>query len=73
VLEDGPLPGVGLAEAIESLRDALLTARRGAAGAEIQLPVESITVELKVVATKTMGGKAGFRVPVVGVELNALD
>jgi hypothetical protein len=31
--------------------------------------VESMTVELTVTATRSMDGKAGFTVPVVGIEL----
>jgi hypothetical protein len=34
-----------------------------------QLPVESLTVELRVVATKTADGKAGFSVPIINIEL----
>jgi hypothetical protein len=59
--------GVGLAAAIEALRDDLLRARAGAAGQDIQLPIDSMTVELQVVATRGADGKAGFRVPVVNL------
>jgi hypothetical protein len=61
--------GLGLAEAIESLRDDLLKARSAGADSEIQLPVESMTVELTVTATRSVDGKAGFKVPIVEVEL----
>jgi hypothetical protein len=61
--------GIGLAEAIAALRDELLRARAAGAGSEIQLPVESMTVELTVTATRTAEGKAGFKVPIVEVEL----
>ena len=61
--------GLGLAEAIGLLRDELLRARAAGAGSDIQLPVESMTVELRVTATRSLDGKAGFTVPVVGVEL----
>jgi hypothetical protein len=61
--------GLGLAEAIASLRDDLLEARAAGAKSEIQLPVESMTVELTVTATKSRQGKAGFKVPIVEVEL----
>ena len=61
--------GLGLAEAIESLRDDLLTARAAGGKSEIQLPVESMTVELTVTATREVNGKAGFKVPIVQVEL----
>jgi hypothetical protein len=62
---------IGLAEAIALLRDDLLAAREAGAGSEIQLPVDSLTVELKVGATRSADGKAGFRVPVVNAELGA--
>jgi hypothetical protein len=61
--------GLGLAEAIESLRDDLLNARAAGSNSEIQLPVESMTVELTVTATRSVDGKAGFKVPIVEVEL----
>jgi len=61
--------GIGLAEAIGALRDALLAARATGGDSDIQLPVESMTVELQVAATRTRDGKAGFAVPVVNVEL----
>ena len=60
---------IGLAEAIAALRDELLAARAAGAGSDIQLPVESMTVELTVTATRTAEGKAGFKVPIVEVEL----
>ena len=63
------MDGLGLAEAIESLRDDLLKARAAGATSEIQLPVESMTVELTVTATREVNGKAGFKVPIVEVEL----
>ena len=68
---EDPAEGIGLAEAIAELRDALLTARMAGAGSDIQLPVESMTVELRVVATRTRDGKAGFAVPFVHAELGA--
>ena len=61
--------GLRLADAIELLRDELLAARAAGAGSDIQLPVESMTVELTVTATKSEDGKAAFKVPVVGLEL----
>jgi Trypsin-co-occurring domain 2 len=60
---------LGLAEAIAALRDDLLKARAAGATSEIQLPVESMTVELTVTATREVNGKAGFKVPIVEVEL----
>ncbi len=61
--------GLGLADAIGALRDELLTAREAGAGSDIQLPVESMTVELTVRATRSLDGKAGFKVPFVNLEL----
>lgn len=61
--------GLGLAEAIGLLRDELLKARAAGAASDIQLPVESMTVELSVTATRSADGKAGFTVPLVGVQL----
>ncbi len=65
----GSVEGLGLAEAIEALRDDLLKARAAGARSEIQLPVESMTVELTVTATREVNGRAGFKVPIVEVEL----
>jgi hypothetical protein len=65
----GPVDGLGLAEAIEALRNDLLKARAAGGSSEIQLPVESMTVELTVAATRSVDGKAGFKVPIVAVEL----
>jgi len=61
--------GLALSEAIGLLRDELLIARAAGAGSDIQLPVESMTVELSVTATRSIDGKAGFVVPVVNVQL----
>lgn len=61
--------GLGLSEAIGLLRDELLRARAAGAESDIQLPVESMTVELSVTATRSADGRAGFTVPVVGVQL----
>ena len=67
--DDGSADGLGLADAIALLRDELLEARAAGAGSEIQLPVESMTVVLKVTAARTVDGKTGFKVPVVELEL----
>lgn len=67
----GEVEGVGLREAIESIRADLLAARESGEGSDIRMPVTSVTVELKVVATTTGGGKAGFKVPFLPVELGA--
>jgi hypothetical protein len=68
--DGGSADGLGLADAIVLLRDDLLKAQAAGAGSEIQLPVESMTVELKITATRSKDGKAGFRVPVVELELS---
>jgi hypothetical protein len=65
----GSADGLGLADAIALLRDELLKARVAGAGSDIQLPVESMTVDLTVTATRSVEGKAGFTVPFVGVEI----
>lgn len=62
-------PGLELSEAIGVLRGELLKARAAGAASEIQLPVESMTVQLQVAATRSRDGKAGFAVPIVNVEL----
>jgi hypothetical protein len=64
-----PTEGLGLAEAIGLLRDELLSARAAGADSDVQLPVESLMVELTVTATRSLDGKAGFTVPVVGLQL----
>jgi hypothetical protein len=64
-----PMDGLGLADAIGLLRDALLQAQAAGASSEIQLPVESMTVQLKVTATRSADGKAGFKVPIVELEM----
>lgn len=61
--------GIGLTEAIELIRGDFLKARTSGEGSEIRLPVDSVTVELKVVAAKGKEGKAGFKVPFVNAEL----
>ena len=65
----GQADGLRLADAIAVLRDELLRARAAGSSSEIQLPVESMTVELTVTATRSADGKAGFKVPIVNLEL----
>ena len=67
--EIGPADGLRLGDAIAMLREELLRARAAGSSSEIQLPVESITVKLKVTATRSANGKAGFKVPIVNLEL----
>jgi hypothetical protein len=64
-----PEQGIGLADAIEMLRTEVLRSSAAAKGSGVQFPVSSITVELKVAATRSADGKAGFCVPFVNVEL----
>jgi hypothetical protein len=66
---DDVVSGVGLDEALEALRAELAAAHARAAGTDLQFPVESVTMELKVAVTRSAGGKAGLRVPVLGAEL----
>ena len=56
--------GLRLADAIAMLREELLKARAAGGSSEIQFPVESVTVELKVTATRSADGNAGFKAPV---------
>jgi Trypsin-co-occurring domain 2 len=65
----GVVDGLGLADAIGMLRSELLRAQAAGADSDVQLPIESMTVELKVTATRSKDGKAGFKVPVVELEL----
>ncbi|WP_406375716.1 hypothetical protein OG788_39230 [Streptomyces sp. NBC_00647] len=69
--DSGEIPGIGLAEAIGLLRQELLRARAAGAGTDVHLPVESMTVELVVTASRSVDGKAGFKVPFTGAELGA--
>jgi Trypsin-co-occurring domain 2 len=67
--EVGSVEGLGLADAIGLLRDELLRARAAGAGSKIQLPVESMTVQLTVTAARSLDGRAGFKIPFVELEL----
>jgi Trypsin-co-occurring domain 2 len=61
--------GIGLSEALEMLRAELAAAQAKAAGKDVQFPIETLTVELKVGVTKSKAGKVGFTVPFIGAEL----
>jgi hypothetical protein len=65
------MEGIGLADAIEMLRAEVSIAQRRAAGAALQFPIQTLTVELKVCLTRLADGKAGFKVPFVGLEVGA--
>lgn len=51
-------PNVGLAAVIKELRDALPMTRLSGATSDIQLMVESMTIDFNVVATRAHGRKA---------------
>jgi hypothetical protein len=55
--------GMSLEAAIEQIRGDLEKVRLSGEGADIRLPVKSVTVQLQVVAYKEASGKAGFKVP----------
>jgi hypothetical protein len=55
--------GLGLAEAIGVLRDELLRARAQGAGSLVQLPIESMTVELTVTASRSLTARPVSRSP----------
>lgn len=60
---------LGLAEAIIEIKKGLAEAQAAATPSGLRLPMKSVTVELKVVAMKSADAKAGFKVPVVNLEL----
>lgn len=62
---------IGLADAIEDLREQLELARSRVKADGITFPIRSVTVELQMVAAKEGEGKAGFKVPVIDLELGA--
>jgi hypothetical protein len=66
---EGQPDGIGLADALEALRAELALAQAKATETDVQFPIESLTVELKVGVMRSKEGKAGFRVPFVGAEL----
>ncbi len=68
-MAEGSEQGIGLADAIEMLRGDIVRAHASAASSDVQFPVKSMTVELQVVATRSVNGKAGFCVPFVNAEL----
>ena len=65
----GTPEGIGLDEALEALRAELASARVKAAGQDLQFPIESLTIELKVGVTRSKEGKAGFNVPLIEAQL----
>ncbi|MBO8199374.1 trypco2 family protein [Streptomyces smyrnaeus] len=69
--DDQEVPGIGLSEAVQTLRAELLAAQRDPSHQDIQFPIQNITIELQVAATRSADGKAGFKVPFVNAELGA--
>ncbi|GGO27458.1 trypco2 family protein [Micromonospora parathelypteridis] len=67
-IDDEDNQGWGLADAIEALK-ADLAAAAVTRTSYPKFPVTSATVELKVVATRSKTGKAGFKVPFIHTEL----
>jgi len=66
--EDEDTQGWGLADAIEALKADLARAALSPTSYP-KFPVTSTTIELKVVATRSKTGKAGFKVPFIHAEL----
>lgn len=60
---------LSLSDAIAELRCEIDAARKAGEAAELRFPIARMTVELNVVATSEVGGRAGFRVPIVNLEL----
>ncbi|AMB39665.1 MULTISPECIES: trypco2 family protein [Paenarthrobacter] len=54
-------PGIGLAEAIQSLRQELWEAMVAGTGSEVRFRVDSIELTLETAVTKAVGGKAGIK------------
>jgi hypothetical protein len=62
---------LGLADAIEDLREQLELARARADSADMKFPIHSVTIELRIVAAREGSAKAGFKVPVIDLEVGA--
>ena len=61
--------GISLHEAIASLRNELRIAESAGSTESIHLPITKMTVQLQLIANKSVDGTAGFSVPVVGAHL----
>lgn len=59
---------IGLTAVIGSLRAELIAAQEEAEGQDLRFPIEKLTVELKVAVTRSVDGKAGFKVPLLGAQ-----
>lgn len=64
--------GLGLDVAIQTVREDLLKSNRSEGASELGFPVESVTIEFQVVAMREGEGRAGFRIPVIDVELGGV-
>lgn len=62
-MSEDAVDGIGLADAINQIKAGLAEAQNKPAAPGIWLPVKSVTVELRVVATKEGNARAGFKVP----------
>ena len=60
----GTPEGIGLDDALEALRADLASAQAKAAGKDLQFPIQTLTVELKVGVTWSSGGQGGISCPV---------
>jgi hypothetical protein len=65
------MEGIGLADAIEMLRSEILEAQSQAAAADVQFPIQTLTVTLKAGLTKLADGKVEFKVPFWGAGVGA--
>lgn len=70
-MSKGAVDGIGLADAIGQIKAELLAAQNMPAAGGVRLPVKSVTVELSVVATRSADAKAGFKVPLIDLELGS--
>ncbi len=64
--------GLGLDAAIQMVREDILKSERSEGASELGFPVESVTIEFQVVAMREGEGRAGFRIPVIDMELGGV-
>ena len=68
---DGNEKGIGLDEALRRCAQSSLRHSGRQPGKDLQFPIETLTVELKVGVTRSKEGKAAFRVPLVEAQSGA--